>query len=149
MPSTSTSASPAEAAAHQAEAAYVGMWAAMAKAGETSDWKAPELGKFATGNALTTITRSLYADHFNHVVTRGTPKNNPQVTSVEPQSNPATVVITDCGDSTGTSKVREGTNEPVSGDAPGGRRSIVAEVKKQPDGSWRVSQFAVRGLGTC
>lgn len=116
---------------------------------ETSNWEAPELGKFATGNALTTITRSLYADHFNHVVTRGTPKNYPQVTSVQPPSAPETVMISDCGDSTGTSKVREGTNEPVSGDEPGGRRSIVAEVKKQSDGSWRVTQFAVQGVGTC
>ncbi|NKQ55582.1 hypothetical protein HFP15_22110 [Amycolatopsis sp. K13G38] len=124
------------------------MWQSMARAGETSNWQAPELAQYATANALTTITRSIYTDHFNHVVSRGTPKNYPQVTSAEPQNAPETVMISDCGDSSGTSKVREGTNDPIN-DAPGGRRAIVAEVKKQADGTWRVNQFAVQGVGSC
>lgn len=148
-PPSPSAPSPADTAREQAKAAYVGMWQAMARAGQTSDWRSPELASYATGNALTTITRSLYADHFNHVVSRGTPKNFPQVTSVEPPNAPETVMISDCGDSTGTSKVMEANGQPAPGDAPGGRRSIVAEVKKQPDGTWKVNQFAVQGVGTC
>lgn len=148
-PPSTSAPSPADTAREQAKEAYVGMWQAMARAGRTSDWKSPELARYATGNALTTITRSLYADHFNHVVTRGTPKNFPQITSVEPPKAPETVMISDCGDSTGTSKVHEDSGKQVRGDDPGGRRSIKAEVKKQPDGSWKVSQFAVQGVGTC
>lgn len=147
-PPTSTAHSPADSAGEQAKAAYLGMWEAMAKAGETSDWQAPDLGKFATDNALTTITRSLYTDHFNHVVTQGRPKNNPQVSSVEPQNAPETVMLSDCGDSSGTVKVFADTRKPVN-DKPGGRQSIVTEVRKQADGSWRVTRFAVQGVGTC
>ncbi|GAA5121039.1 hypothetical protein GCM10025762_41070 [Haloechinothrix salitolerans] len=124
------------------------MWQAMARAARTSDWKSPELARYATGNALTTITRSLYADHRSGVVTRGTPENHPRVTSVEPPRNPRTVMISDCGDSTGTSKVHEDTGKPVN-DAQGGRRSIAAKVVQQPDGTWRVTRFAVEGVGTC
>lgn len=147
-PPSSAAPSPTDAAKEQAKAAYVGMWQAMARAGETSNWQAPELAQYATANALTTITRSIYTDHFNHVVSRGTPKNYPQVTSAEPSNAPDTVMISDCGDSSGTSKVREGTNDPIN-DTPGGRRAIVAEVKKQADGTWRVNQFAVQGVGSC
>lgn len=140
--------SAADVGGERAMAAYVGMWQAMAHAGAASQWQSPEVARYATGNALTTITRSLYTDHFNHLVTRGVPKNSPQVTSVVPQNVPETVMLSDCGDSTGTSKVQEATNRPVP-DTPGGRRSIVAEVKQQADGLWRVTQFAVEGVGTC
>lgn len=145
----SATSSPTDAAGQLAKAAYVGMWQEFAHAGTTSDWRDPALDRFATGNALTTLTRSLYADHFNHVVTRGVPKNYPQVTAVQPPNNPDTVMISDCADSTGTSKVMEGSGAPAPGDQPGGRQSIVAEVKKQPDGSWQVDRFAVEGVGTC
>lgn len=151
-PSASTAApptvSPSEVAEQQATQAYVDMWQSMAFAGETSNWQAPELAEYATGNALTTITRSLYADHFNHVISRGGPVDHPTVSSVDPTGNPTTVRIADCGDSTHWLQYREGTTQLVDG-TPGGRRSITAEVMKQPDGSWKVDQFAVEGLGSC
>lgn len=150
-PATTSSRKPstADTAKARAKEAYVGMWQAMARAGRTSDWKAPELSRYATGNALTTITRSLYADHYNKVVTRGAPKNSPHVTSADPPNDPTTVMISDCGDSTGTSKVMEDSGKRAPGDVDGGRRSITAEVVKQQDGTWRVKQFAVEGVGTC
>ncbi|GAA5169084.1 hypothetical protein GCM10023214_45690 [Amycolatopsis dongchuanensis] len=124
------------------------MWQAMARAGETSDWQAPELARYATGNALTTITRSLYADHFNHVVSKGAPRNNPAVTAVDPPDAPTTIRLSDCGDSTNWLQYKEGTNELVD-NSPGGHRRIYAEVKKQADATWKVEQFAVEGLGSC
>ena len=40
-------------------------------------------------------------------------------------------------------------NGQLVNDTPGGRRSITAEVKKQQDGTWRVTRFAVEGVGSC
>lgn len=119
----------------------------MVKAGETSDWQSPELAKYATGDALGVITRSLYTDHLNGVVTKGAPVINPKVSSVDPQDNPTTVVISDCGDSTNSLKYKK--DGQLLNDTPGGKRAITAEVKKQSDGSWRVTRFAVEGLGSC
>jgi hypothetical protein len=148
-PASSTpSVSAALGARVNAVTAYRGMWQAMARAGQTSDWRSSELGRYATGDALTAITKSLYGDQFNHVVTRGAPVNIPAVRSAEPPQNPETVLIDDCGDTTHWLKYFAGTNTPVD-DLGGGHRSITAEVRRQPDGSWRVTRFAVDGLGTC
>jgi hypothetical protein len=120
----------------------------MAEAAETSDWKAPYLADHATGDALQTITGSLYADHRNGVVTRGEPVLDPTVTSAEPPEDPTTVMIEDCGDSTNWLKYEEDTGELVD-DEPGGSQRIEAEVKRQPDGSWAVTRFGVWEVGSC
>lgn len=141
--------SPPAVATKAAVAAYVGMWRAMARAGETSDWQSLELGYYATGEALATITRSLYTDHLNKVVTRGAPTNSPVVRDAEPVNAPTKVLIEDCGDSTSWLKYYQGTDRPAGSGSGGGRRFVTAEVLRQSDGSWLVSRFAVRGLSTC
>lgn len=141
--------SPADVATKAAVAAYVAMWQAMARAGETSDWQAPELGHYATGEALATIVRSLYADHLDEVVTRGAPRNSPVVRSAEPADAPRKVLIEDCGDSTYWLKYHQGTDRPAGTGSGGGRRFVTAEVLRQLDGAWLVSRFAVQGLSTC
>ena len=138
--------SPADVATKAAVTAYVAMWQAMARAGETSDWQSPELGHYATGEALGTIIRSLYADHINGVVTHGAPTNFPVVRSAEPTEAPAKVVIEDCGDSTYWLKYHQGTDRPAGTGSGGGRRLVTAEVGRQLDGAWLVSRFAVQGL---
>ncbi|MFJ6901516.1 hypothetical protein [Streptomyces hokutonensis] len=143
----SPSASPVQVARQQATAAYVGMWHDMAVAGRTSDWNSPTLAQFATGDALSVISRSLYADHLNGLVTKGEPKNFPRVTSAKPATSPLTVMISDCGDSTHWLKYRKDNGQLA--DEGGGRRAITAEVKKQAPGSWKVTRFAVEGLGSC
>lgn len=127
---------------------YVGMWQTMAVAARTSDWQSERLSRFATGYALTTISRSLYADHQNGLITLGAPKNSPAVASWEPAEEPTTVMITDCGDSTNWLKYHADTRQPAN-DGPGGRRAISAVVTRQSDGRWLVSDFAVREVGTC
>ncbi|MFF4506657.1 hypothetical protein [Streptomyces sp. NPDC001401] len=119
----------------------------MAQAAKTSDWNSPTLGQYATGDALSVISRSLYADHLNGLVTKGNPKNFPKVTSAKPAANPSTVMISDCGDSTHWLKYRKGNGKLA--DEGGGRRAITAEVKRQAPGPWRVTRFAVEGLGSC
>ncbi|MFD9735715.1 hypothetical protein [Umezawaea sp. NPDC059074] len=148
-PEASTPApDPARAAGEQAIETYLGMWREMASAGETSDWQSPALSSFATGDALSVITRSLYTDNLGGVVTRGRPLNAPRVSSTDPVESPSVVMVADCGDSTNSLKYLKGTDRLLN-DSPGGRRTITAEVKKQPDGSWRVTRFAVGGLGSC
>jgi hypothetical protein len=146
-PSSASPTSPADVAGQQALSAYSGMWRAMADAASSSDWQSPALAQYATGDALGVISRSLYTDHLNHVVTRGEPTTNPKVSSVEPPNDPTTVMISDCGDSTNWLKYKQ-DGQPLD-DSPGGRRAITAEVKKQQDGYWRVTRFAVEGLGSC
>lgn len=142
-PSVSTAA----AARTAAITAYVSMWRDMAKAGETSDWRSPLLSQHATADALSVMSRGMYADHINGLVTKGAPKDHPSVTSAVPAGDPTTVMISDCGDSTHWLKYRKDNGKLA--DDGGGRRSITAEVKKQSDGTWKVTQFAVEGLGSC
>lgn len=120
----------------------------MASAARTSDWQSPLLSEYAIGVALSTISRALYTDHQNGLVTKGMPRNAPTVSAVEPPESPTRVTISDCGDSTNWLKYRADTGKPAN-DGPGGRRAITAVVDLQADGSWKVSDFAVREVGTC
>ncbi|MFD4636883.1 hypothetical protein ACFWN2_06180 [Lentzea sp. NPDC058436] len=129
--------------------AYLAMWREMAAAGETSNSEAPGLAQHATGDALVVIKNSLAEDDRKGLVTKGSPKSDPQVTNVDRSDGVVKVVkIRDCGDDSTWLKYRKGTNEPADGQG-GGRRSILAEVKAQPDGQWRVTRFAVQGVGSC
>jgi hypothetical protein len=140
--------SPAELARAGAVAAYLGMWQDFVSAGRSSDWESPSLSRHATGDALLTMSKGLYADHLNGYVTRGEPIDHPTVTSAVPAADPTTVLISDCGDSSHTGKYVAKTGKPAPG-GPGGRQAITAEVKKQPNGLWKVDRFSVRGVGTC
>lgn len=157
-PPSATSARPAaesraDVAGEKAINVYLGMWHSMANAALTSDWKSPLLAKHATGHALNTISRGLYADHQNGLVTKGTPKNDPAVAAVEPPDDPVKVTINDCGDSTNWLKYRADTGRRAD-DGPGGRRAITAVVGRKSGGFWRasdwlVSDFAIQAVGTC
>ncbi len=135
-------------ASRDALATYEAMWQDFAEAGLTSDWQSPELGRHATGIALTNLSRGLYADNYNGLVTRGEPVLDPRVTSVEPVDDPTTVRVADCGDSSNWLKYRADTGARAD-DNPGGRRMITAVVELQADRSWKVSDYAVRDLGSC
>jgi hypothetical protein len=145
---TAISSSPADAANQQATRAYLGMWRSYAEAATTSDWRSPKLTEFATGAALTTLTRGLRAASDRGVVSRGYPVNNPTDVSVEPVGSPSKVTIIDCGDSTNWTQHRADNGVVVTGE-PGGRRRINAIVEKQTDGSWKVSDFGVQEVGSC
>ncbi|MGW4115280.1 hypothetical protein ACWEFJ_30770 [Actinosynnema sp. NPDC004786] len=127
--------------------AYRGMWLSFAEAATTSDWRSPKLAEYATGTALTTLSRGLYGDHYRGVVSRGQPVLNPSVSSAEPAQAPTKVVVTDCGDSTNWTSHYADSGQPA--DEPGGRRHIDAIVEKQADGTWKVVEFGVHEVGTC
>ncbi|GAA1291621.1 hypothetical protein GCM10009634_44050 [Saccharothrix xinjiangensis] len=139
---------PADEAEHAALAAYRGMWHAFAFAGKTSDWQSAALGKHATGVALNNLTRGLYADHHNGLVTKGEARHEAKAVSVEPADNPTKIMIADCSDSTEASKYRA-DNGRLADDTPGERRLINGQVELQVDRSWKVTDFAVHEVGTC
>jgi hypothetical protein len=124
------------------------MWKDFSVAGQTSDWQSPTLGQFATGSALSVLSRGLYADHANGWITKGEPSLAPTIQSAEPADAPTTVIISDCGDSTHYLKYYASNGQPVN-DGPGGRQLIKATVQKQADGSWKVSDFGIQAVGSC
>jgi len=147
-PSQTSSESTTQQVERKAVAAYLGMWSDFATAGHTSDWKSPLLSQHATAYALEVMEKSLYTDHKNGVITKGAPVDHPRVKSISPAGDPTVVLISDCGDSSHTRKYVVKTGKPAPGGA-GGRQAITAEVRKQPDGSWKVDEFAVEGVGSC
>ncbi|RSM35881.1 hypothetical protein DMA12_42570 [Amycolatopsis balhimycina DSM 5908] len=124
------------------------MWQDFVAAGATSDWQSLKLGQYATGIALTNLSRGLYADHFNGLVTKGEPVLNPSVSSVDPPGAPKKIIVTDCGDSTHWLKYRA-DNGQLADNKPGGRQQINAIVEKQADGAWKVADYGVHDVGTC
>lgn len=139
---------PAVSAKAAALAAYLGMWRDFATAGHTSDWKSPALATHATGDALLQMSRGLYADHYNGLITKGYPVDHPTVARATPAAAPTTILISDCGDSGRWLQYVAKTGKLAPGEV-GGRRSITAEVKRLADGTWKVDRFAVEGLGSC
>jgi hypothetical protein len=124
------------------------MWQDFAAAGTTSDWQAKSLSAHATGDALLQMSRSLYADHYNGLITKGAPVNHPRATKASPPAAPTTVLISDCGDSTRWLKYVARTGR-LQNSTPGGHHAITAEVKRQTNGSWKVTRFAVEGVESC
>ncbi|MCP3800695.1 hypothetical protein NLX83_15615 [Allokutzneria sp. A3M-2-11 16] len=145
---STSAATPVETAKREAIAAYLGMWNDFVHAATTSDWQSPTLGRHATGTALSTLSRGLYADHYNGLVSKGSPTHNTEVSSVDSESAPSKVIVGDCSDSTAALKYRADTGQPAN-DGPGGRRRINATVQRQTDGTWRVTDFGVQAVGTC
>lgn len=128
--------------------AYRGMWDEFVTAAAKSDWQSPKLGQYATGLALSTLTRGLQLDHDNGLVSKGSPTHDTQVSSVDPATDPVKVIISDCSDSTNALKYRADNGQRAD-DKAGGRRFIKATVEKQADGSWKVSDFGAQAVGSC
>jgi hypothetical protein len=145
---TATTASPASTAKQKAVDAYLGMWRDVAAVAATSDWRSPRLAEHATGDALSVLSRQLYADHYNGLISKGAPSNSPVAQSVDSQYEPKTVVVSDCSDASTWLKYRADNGQPAD-DEPGSKHRIHAEVKLAVDGSWRVTRFAVEGTGSC
>ena len=128
--------------------AYHGMWGAYVDAAASSDWRSPQLSRFATGTALTTLTQGLHTASDKGLVSRGQPVLHPSVISVEPKDAPTKAIVTDCGDSTAWTQQRVDNGIPAD-EEPSGRRRINAIVEKQVDESWKVVDFGVHEVGSC
>jgi hypothetical protein len=137
-----------EVAQRRAVDAYRAMWKDVVAAATTSDWRSPVLAHHATGDALSVLSGQLYADHYNGVVSKGAPVNNPVVDSVKAEDPITAIRIRDCSDGTGWLKYRADTGQAADSE-PGGTHLINAEVRLSVDGAWRVTRFAVGETGSC
>jgi len=126
--------------------AYTGMWHAYATAARTADYQPGALSRYAAGDALMVLTRSLYDNHRHGVVLRGAPALDPKVTGVTPAANPDSSSVTDCADD---SRWRQYTTagKPASG-APAGRHRIYARLRLFSS-VWKVTSLVVEKAGTC
>jgi hypothetical protein len=123
------------------------MWAAYAKAGLTANPDEPDLGKYATDDALTRLTSGLVDLRKAGHIIRGDLVTNPAATSASASTGPGQVPITDCVDDSRFLIYVAATGAPVN-DTPGGRRATTA-VAGEAQGTWKIMSFAVRGVGTC
>lgn len=147
-PGVTSAVQPADFARNSALGAYRAMWDGFAVAGTTSDSGSQLLGQYAAGAALEKLKRSLQSDREKGLVSKGKPVLDPQVSAADPADDPQKITITDCGDSTNWLKYRK-DNGLLADDVPGGRRLIKAAVEKQPDGTWKVSDYGVHEVGSC
>jgi hypothetical protein len=146
-PATSATRDPRQVAAAQAVAAYRNLWAAFAQASRTSDPNNPDIARFSTGEALSSLQVALTRERRKGIVGRGAPVLSPRAGQVRLTPLPSRVEITDCSDSTQWRRYNAKTGKPIEG-SPGGRRRVTAIVSGV-DGSWKVTRFAVQAVGTC
>jgi hypothetical protein len=123
------------------------MWADMASAARTADYRSPRLERHAAGDALSQLSRGLYANKQHGIVAKGDPVTNPTVTSVTPSTSPTSVAISDCLDSTHWLNYVAATGE-LQNDTPGARHATTATVALN-NGSWKVTELAVGQDGSC
>jgi hypothetical protein len=134
-------------AEQKAVAGYQGMWRAYAKAGLTANPDDPDLGRYATATALKTLTDGLKGYRDKGQVLKGDLVTNPQASGASPDTEPTTVTITDCLDTT-KFLVYKSSGE-LADDVPGGRRSTKATVTNVGADGWKVTSFGVQAVNTC
>ncbi|MFI7208442.1 hypothetical protein [Micromonospora aurantiaca (nom. illeg.)] len=128
-------------------AAYRGMWQAYAKAGLAANPDEPELARHATGQALSTLKTGLAKLRKDGEVIKGEYESDPHVVPASPSTEPVTVSVQDCLDTTRFLTYKAATGA-LADDVPGGKRAVRATVVRDGDG-WKVSSFGVQAVGTC
>jgi hypothetical protein len=142
----SRSAGTDTAAKQAALTAYRGMWTALVDASKTSDPDAPDLRKYAQGQALKLIVSGLYTNHTQGRVAKGHVVLHPQVTQATPAGDPTQVSVSDCVDATNWLDYK--TSGELWNNEPGGKHQASAVVNRT-EGSWRVDSFSLKDKGTC
>jgi len=122
------------------------MWRVYAVAARTADYTSPALARYAAGDALMVLVRSLYNDHQRRVVIRGRPVLHPRVVSLAPATSPVQARVVDClNDRHWLTYSRSGA--PAAG-APAGPHRVAARLRLF--GSvWKVTFFVAEKAGTC
>ena len=145
--SPSPSPDPLEAAEQAALDAYRGMWSAYVEASRIPDPEHPDLARHATADALQVLENGLETIANNGLASRGDVALDPRVTEVQPVDQPTAATISDCVDTSDTELYRT-SGEPYQ-DTPGGPRLAEATVEDLGGGDWKVTGFALYGVGTC
>lgn len=134
-------------AEQQALEVYRGMWQAYAKAGLTANADEPDLVRYASGRALTTLKEGLAGYRKDGQILKGDLVTHPQVSGASPDVDPKSVTITDCLDDT-KFLVYKLSGERAD-DVPGGRRYTKATVTNLGAEGWKVTSFGVQAVNTC
>lgn len=135
-------------AVQTAVAAYRAMWQAYTVAIEVPDPNSPDLARYATGSALSTLVSGIKSVKDQGMKGTGQLVLSPQVVKITPTDSPTSVDVQDCFDDAATHLVSASPGS-TGHDTPGGRRLCLATVERQADGSWKVTHFGLRGVGTC
>ena len=129
-------------------AAYRGMWQAYRKAGLAADPDEPDLHRYASGRALSTLQGALAAARRDGHVIKGELGLDPRIETVSPSTQPTTIGVIDCLN-TESFLTYTTSGDPVD-DEPGGRRLTRATVTNLgTDGGWKVTGLGIQAVGTC
>jgi len=134
-------------AEQQALAAYEGMWQAYVKAGLTANSDEPDLARYASGRALTTLREGLARYRTDEQFLKGDLITHPQIAGASPDADPTSVTVVDCLDDT-RFLVYKRSGE-LADDAAGGRRYTKATVADGGAKGWKVTSFGVQAVSTC
>lgn len=146
-PTASTAAAETpELAKQHAIDAYVGMQNAFLRASELGDPSYPDLANYAAGDALVRLTEGLKTNQSKGLLSRGEAVYHPHVESLSPSTSPTKASLRDCMDTSKTSRYK--ANGESYQDSPGGLRLVLAEVERI-NGTWKVTSFGVRQVGSC
>lgn len=137
-----------DSAVQAADRAYRGMWDAYLRVLTAPDPANPELAQYAAGEALKALSNGVREVRDQGLKGEGKFVLSPQVTAVAPTDTPTKISIRDCVD-TRQSRIVRASPGPTYSDKPGGLRLCLATVQRQSDGSWKVTSFGLREVGTC
>ncbi|WP_157435799.1 hypothetical protein [Actinospica robiniae] len=128
--------------------AYVEMVNDWVSAARTANYKDPRLGQYASGDALVLITKALLTEQSKGAVSKGSPTvADVSFGEMVPSTNPTEIVINSCFSDAAWLEYKA-TDGSLYNDVPGGkhRTQVLAEVK---NGTWKIDQLALNGVGTC
>jgi hypothetical protein len=144
--STGPSPSPGLDPEQAALAAYRNMIADWVAAAARSDYGSTRLSEHASGAALALITRVVFDNFRNKVVSKGEPVISPSFVEANSETSPTRIKIVDCLD--GTHWLNYKANGQLQDNIPGGRSHTEALVVLV-NGVWKVDQLAIQKTGTC
>lgn len=126
----------------EALAAYRSWWRDLAVVSASPDPASPRLNDHAMGGALELMRHGLETARKQGVVTRGSPRLDPEISSASGDK----VVIRDCVD--GTDWLQYKQNGELKNTVPGSHRKVDASVRRV-DGVWKVSDLYMHEAGSC
>ncbi|MBE1485825.1 hypothetical protein [Plantactinospora soyae] len=138
----------AAAAEKSALAAYAGYLNASRKAELAGNPLDPELRKYLADPLLTRVRLTIRDAKEHGAMRTGKLVSNPAVIGVDLDSDPATVSIQDCIDTTGYRLIYKKNRAVVPGSA-GGRHLATATATRYPDGRWLINTGAVHEDQPC
>ncbi|MEU1813037.1 hypothetical protein [Micromonospora aurantiaca (nom. illeg.)] len=116
------------------------------EAGKVSDPDAPDVRKYASGQALRLIVNALYTNREQKEVILGELVLDPKVTNLAPAGNPVKATVLDCVND--EKWLEHKASGGLANDEPGGKHRTTATVERTAEG-WRVSSFLLDKAGTC